>query len=211
VSFSTRLWLSDLALSHQFVREVQDAKWSHGDAPGVHWKGIPNLKDPFDLAIVPLLLWELRPATVIELGAYEGGSAIWMADLLGAMGIESRIYSIDVDLGRVTARHPMVQFVEADLMRLETLASLPLESLPHPWLLIDDAHVNTYAVLEHFHRHLRSGDYLVMEDTIYHLEKHRELARFLAQHDDHYRVDRRFTDLFGYNATFNFNGYLRRV
>jgi len=211
VPFSSRVWLSDLAVSRQFVRAVQDAKWSGSEMPRVHWKGIPNLKDPYDLAIVPLLLWELKPATVIELGAYLGGSAIWMADLLGTMGVHSRVYSFDIDVRRIRARHPQVEFIQADLTRLETLTLPAPESLPRPWLVIDDAHVNTYRVLQHFDRHLRSGDYLIMEDTIYHFEKQRELARFLAEHGNRYRVDRRFTDLFGYNATFNFNGYIRRI
>ena len=30
----------------------------------------------------PMLLQELRPRTIIELGAFEGASAVWLADLL---------------------------------------------------------------------------------------------------------------------------------
>jgi cephalosporin hydroxylase len=86
-----------------------------------------------------------------------------------------------------------------------------LAELPRPWLVIEDSHANTFAVLSHFHPHLKSGDYLIVEDTAFVLQAYRALERFIAEHPDAYQVDRRYTDLFGYNATFNFNGYLKRV
>ncbi len=207
VPFSKRRWASDLALSRQFLSRVQGAKW----AEGVHWKGVPNIKDPYDLALVPLLLWELKPRTVIELGSYLGGSAVWMADQLDAMKIDAKVYSFDIDISRIEVKHPRVEFLRGDCMKPETLEPAGIADLPRPWLLIEDAHINTLGVLNHFHRHLRSGDYLIVEDTAYILEKYRALERFMEDHGESYRVDTRYTDLFGYNATFNFNGYLKRV
>jgi cephalosporin hydroxylase len=86
-----------------------------------------------------------------------------------------------------------------------------LEDRPHPWLLIEDAHVNTLEVLKTLHPHLVAGDCVIVEDTGFLLEKYRALERFMAQYGQHYRVDTRYTDLFGYNATLSFNGYLKRV
>jgi cephalosporin hydroxylase len=210
VPFQSRLWATDLALSRQFLRKVQEAKWG-GQEPLIHWKGIPNIKDPYDLALVPLLLGELKPATVIELGSYLGGSAIWMADLLQAMSIDSRIYSFDLNVSRIKASHPRVEFFKGDCNDPSTLTVPELENLPRPWLLIEDAHVNTFNVLKHFHPYLKVGDYLIVEDTAFILEKYRQLARFMKEYPEAYRVDRRYADLFGYNATFSFNGYLKRV
>jgi cephalosporin hydroxylase len=61
------------AMSRQFLNRVQEAKWNRGDG-GVYWRGIPNIKGPFDLALHPLLAWKLKPRTVIEIGSFQGGS-----------------------------------------------------------------------------------------------------------------------------------------
>ena len=39
----------------------------------------------------------VRPKTVIELGTLSGAMAIWMANTLGFLGVESHIYSMDLD------------------------------------------------------------------------------------------------------------------
>ena len=43
------------------------------------YKGIPTFKNPFDWALYPILLWEVRPKTIIEIGSNQGGSAAWLA------------------------------------------------------------------------------------------------------------------------------------
>ena len=34
------------------------------------------------MAMYQMLLWELKPKTIIEIGSGTGGSAVWMADLM---------------------------------------------------------------------------------------------------------------------------------
>ena len=58
-------------------------------------------KDPLDMVLYPILFHEIAPRTVIELGAYTGASAMWMADTLATAGIESRVISVDIDLSLV--------------------------------------------------------------------------------------------------------------
>ena len=62
---------------------------------GVHWKGIRNLKSPWELALYPMLLWELKPRTILEIGAFEGGSALWLADTAKSLGVPCHVYSFD--------------------------------------------------------------------------------------------------------------------
>ena len=40
-----------------------------------------------------------------------------------------------------------------------------LQNLPHPWLVIDDAHVNMVPLFRHINNYVQSGDYLIWEDT----------------------------------------------
>jgi cephalosporin hydroxylase len=211
VPFEHRAWFTALPLGLQLLARVQSRKWNgQADAiPPLHWKGIPCLKDPFDLALYPLLLWELKPATIIEIGSFAGGSAVWLADLLGAMGLDGRVYSFDIDPGRVVARHERVTFAHADSHRPSTFPA-DLKQLPRPWLVIEDAHQNVYGVLRHFDGLLEPGDYLVVEDLLS-LPKYVQTSRFLREARERYAVDTRYTDMFGYNATWNVNGYLKRI
>jgi len=200
----------------------------------VSYRGIGMAKDPFDMVLYPILLHEIAPKTVIELGAYTGASALWMADTLATSGIESRVISVDIDLSLIDERAKSrgdIEFLEGDCNRIETLFPPDfLEQLPHPLVVIDDAHVNIAGVYRHFHEHaLARGDYLVIEDTIPWMPgtfgpaseageseawgdwKWREIETFFAEHAEHYRVDRYYTDFFGYNATWNWNGFVKRL
>ena len=56
------------------------------------------MKGCHDLVIYMQLFSRLKPATIIEIGAASGGTAIWMADMLKLMNIECNIYSMDIDL-----------------------------------------------------------------------------------------------------------------
>ena len=72
------------------------------------------MKDPLDLTILQQLLWELKPRTVIEFGAYKGGSALWLADMLKMYGCQSRVVSIDIDLSLLD-----VEFIQGDSSNIE--------------------------------------------------------------------------------------------
>src|SRR6266540_4264762 len=60
------------------------------------YKGVPTLKNPFDWALYPMLLWEARPQTVIEIGSNRGGSAMWLADTMRTFGLPCQVHSFDV-------------------------------------------------------------------------------------------------------------------
>lgn len=198
----------------------------------IGWKGIQMLKDPFDIVLYQMLLWELKPRTIFEFGAYCGGSACWMGDLLNNYGIDGHIYSVDIDLSLLDekAKHNKVSFIEGYCNAVEQLFSRDfLMTLPHPWLVIEDAHTNLVDLLDYFHENgIVSGDYVIVEDTNpiipvtsgfstkddmgaeYGLDKMNEVNQFLHLHPDNYLVDTFYTDMFGYNTTWNWNAFLKR-
>ncbi len=67
-------------------------------------RGCSILKGADDMVIFQELFWRLRPATVIELGKFTGGSAVWMADMLRLMEVDSTIYSMDIELSNLEGR-----------------------------------------------------------------------------------------------------------
>lgn len=195
------------------------------------YRGIPMAKDPFDIVLYEMLFYELQPRTIIELGAYTGASAYWMADTLRNFNIDARVISVDIDLSLVdddVKSDGGVTFLQGDCQQIErTFPPRVLMDLPHPFILIDDAHVNIEGVYRHFHQHaFHPGDYLLIEDTMPWIPgdfgnsdggrlwgdwKWKEIQKFFASHAEGYRVDRYFTDFFGYNATWNWNGFVKRV
>ncbi|WP_375467414.1 CmcI family methyltransferase [uncultured Nostoc sp.] len=187
------------------------------------YQGIPMIKNPFDFALYPLLLWNLKPRTIIEIGSKDGGSALWLGDMLNNFGIDGHIYSIDI-VKVTSVEHPRVTYMEGNGRALsETLTPDFLDSIPRPLLIIEDAdHVyeTSHHVLEFFHPYIKVEEYIVIEDGIisdltqdpgYNSGPHSALKEFLAAHPDEYEIDGNFCDFFGYNLTWCTNGFLRKV
>ena len=163
----------------------------------MRWRGVPLMKNVFDFAMYPMLIAEVRPHTIFEVGSGLGASAIWFADHLTFCGVEGRVYS--VDRVKVERKHPGVEYLQGDCSDPAHLFDAELfRSAPHPWLVVEDAHHNVGGVLEHFHKYLSPGDYLVVEDSDV---KRETLRQLVAGHPGAYLVDTRFTDNFGRNAT----------
>lgn len=163
----------------------------------MRWRGQPLMKNAFDFAMYPALLAELQPKTVFEVGSGLGASAAWFADTLTSCGVEGRVYS--VDRVKAKASHPLVTYFQGDCADPATLFEPSLlQSQPHPWLVVEDAHYNVAAVLSYLHGFLRSGDYLVVEDSDV---KREALRSFIGARPGCYLVDTKFTDNFGRNAT----------
>ena len=203
----------------------------------IQHRGCQLLKTADDQAILKEVLSYLCPATIIELGTFSGGNAIWMADMLRLMDVESQIYSMDIDPSLIEPKVKEIKpsnvtFLQGDSFKLEQCfpASF-LQDKPRPWLVIEDAHENVGGVLEYFYQHMKTGDYFIVEDTSPHLCTHcgvgriydglpyqeagpallEELKGFLKKHDKECMVDSFFTDFFGYNGTWNWHGFIRRM
>lgn len=183
------------------------------------YRGRPLLKNPFDLAIYPLLLERLRPRTLIEIGSHRGGSALWFADQRDDL----RVWSIDLE-PPADAVHPRVTFLRGDASNLDaTLTPAFLDAIERPLLVVEDSshQADTVAsVLAFFDAWLRPGEYIVIEDGIldamrvpdlYGGGPLRAIREFLGRTGARYEIDRSLCDYFGRNVTWNVDGYLRRV
>ncbi len=225
VEFSQREHRSDLPFAA--IQSISGGKYMS------HWRGVEVFKDPLDLVIYQQLISEVSPQTIFELGTYTGGTALWMGDLLNTLEIAGHIYTVDIDSSLpedIVKNHPKITFIEGDINKIELVfPEQLLAKCPHPWLVIEDAHINIIGSLEFFHKGMQSGDYFIVEDTNpdspavsgmglfedmeyipFGMGKLKELEKVMEVYGKDYWVDSRYTDMFGFNATWNWNGFLRR-
>src|SRR5690348_11308293 len=60
------------------------------------YKGVSCKKSPFDYVIYQMIIEEVKPDLIIEIGSFEGGSALYLADLLELHG-KGEIHTIDIE------------------------------------------------------------------------------------------------------------------
>lgn len=189
------------------------------------YKGRAMLLNPLDMANYLALLGQLRPAAVIEIGSLEGGRTLWLADTMASLGLDVRIISVDL-MSPAQSGHPGIDARVGDARNLaQVLSADEVRSLGHPLLVIEDsAHdeETCTAVLDFFDPLLAAGDYVVVEDGAFRSDSDtqpgsstlsppsRAIDAFLARRARDYEIDEALCDRFGYNATFNINGWLRR-
>jgi len=188
------------------------------------YKGIPTYKCPFDLALYTDVFSDLKPGTILEFGSNQGGSALWMADTLDALGLsETKLFTFDIE-SSCGYKDQRVNFKICDVNKIEFyLPADFMAALRRPLLFIEDSshqfrHVKN--VLEFFHKHSTRGDYIIVEDGIISVLKaeaqydggpFQAIHAFLDQHPSEYQIDRKRCDFFGRNVTWNVDGYIRRI
>ncbi len=168
---------------------------------GIHslikWKGNPMFKTTFDLTIYSMILEEIKPDFIIELGSGLGASAVWMADICVSLGLNTHIYSIDIV--KPDLEHEKVTFLDQDLNDLDKLSKNKfLNNIKGKKLIIEDAHVNIKNLLNFFNKYIEKDDYLIIEDSS---GKQDLINNFINLNKSKYKVDQFYLDFFGTNIT----------
>ena len=205
------------AFEPAFLQSMQRGVMAHT------YKGVACLKCPLDMALYARLIWELKPRTLIEIGTYKGGSALWFADMADAYGIGTHIVSIDYfDANEVA--DPRIEFLRGDVHDLgSVLTGARLAALQRPFLVIEDsAHTRaaSLAALQFFDPVLAPGDVIIIEDGV--LDElgmsaqfdggpNRAVAEFMAASAGRFEPMLDYCDCYGPNATYNPNGFLRKM
>lgn len=182
-------------------------------AASTSYKGLIHLKPPCDIVLYASLIWELRPATIIEFGALQGGSTLWLADQADACGLDCEVHSFELleKCIHPQASHRRVHFHKADLRDLNSLDLAMFHQLPHPWLVIDDAHENLSELMSLMGGMLLVGDYYVVEDVLLYPTAGNIQAWVTLCEQLNFLVDSKYTDAFGYNVTCAPNGWLTKI
>ena len=202
---------------YPFLRKYQDGVMKY------QYRGVECLRSPIDAAIQARAIWDLEPATIIEIGSHHGASAMWMADTVGNYGRgDTKIFSIDRTVPELTDNR--VSFVEGDVMDLgPAFDAAGIWDAPRPWFVLEDS-AHTYpcclAALNFLGQRMQKGEMLVMEDGLlvelgvgdnYEGGPNRAIAEYFEANPGVFEIDEYYCDMFGPNATYAPNGYMRKT
>ena len=201
------------------LRNIPDSEQVYFDANSVYeghfnvtYRGVRALKCPFDYVMYQMLVLKMKPDLIVEIGADYGGGALYLADLLDLVG-KGEVHTIDVEdkVGDLVKSHPRIKLFLNGWQKYE---------LPKNFknvLIIDDGSHLYEEVLGALKKFSPNASYYIVEDGIVD-----ELGKFKNQSpikaineflsgNSGWEIDREYCDMFGKNATFNVNGYLKKT
>lgn len=183
------------------------------------WAGVPMFKAPVDAWTYQELVFELLPDVVVEIGTGVGGTALYLAHLMG-LAEHGEVVTVEKHPHRV---HPSVRAHD----RVTVLEGAALEVADRVGeltagaatvLIIDDSshtYEHTLGVCETYGELVTPGSYLIVEDTIF---GHgfddgpspgpAEAVEEFLRRTDRFEIDRSREP---FVLTWNPRGFLRRV
>lgn len=181
------------------------------------YRGRKVLKPPFDWIVLGDIIADTKPQVIIEIGSYEGGSALWMADYIANLRIDCPVISIDISDRAASVTHPGITWVKGDASTEETFARVKAIVGDRRGMVIEDSdhkeHI-TAKLLEMYCPLVAVGCYFLVEDTICEFTNTPPfpgplgaVKRFVAAHDA-FVTDRSREK---YVLTYNPMGYLLRT
>lgn len=184
----------------------------------ITYRGIPTIKCPFDYVIYQMLIMELKPDLIIEIGTNFGGSALYMADLMNIINYGA-IHTIDIKPpSEIVSKHPRIRCFSDGWQGYELGQAEGFSKV----MVIDDAshtYKDTFGTLSKFSSIVSKNSYFIVEDGIinklgmskaYAGGPLRAIKEFLNT-DSSFEIDKKWCNFFGQNATFNVNGYLKKI
>lgn len=159
-------------VSRYWVRATWDAKYVYSFS----WLGRPVIQLPDDLLRIQELIFEVKPDVVIETGIAHGGSLIFHASLLKAMG-KGRVIGVDIEIRphnrKAIEDHflaGMITLIEADSVASATLAEVRRLIAPGETVLVvlDSLHTKDHVLreLEAYGPLVTQGSYILATDGV---------------------------------------------
>lgn len=159
-------------LSQQWVR----VGWSQRYSYTFSWFGRPIIQLPEDLIRIQEVLYQVQPDVIVETGIAHGGSLVYYASLLKAMG-KGRVIGIDVHIRphnrEAIAHHPLaslITLIEGDSIAPDVVSQVRNQIQPGDRVLVilDSCHTKAHvaAELEAYCTLVTPGSYLVATDGI---------------------------------------------
>ncbi|MBK7679345.1 MAG: class I SAM-dependent methyltransferase [Chitinophagaceae bacterium] len=186
----------------------------------VTYKGVPAIKCPFDYVLYQMIITEIKPDLIIEIGTNKGGSSLYLADLL-ELNNNGELHTIDLPdtkENELLLSHHRVKLFKEGFGGYDTSN---LKNFKKIVVIEDGSHMyeDVLATMEKFAPFVTPGSYMIVEDGIvtelglekqFHGGPQKAIRDFISK-SKVFDIDRKWCDFFGTNATFNVNGYLKKI
>jgi cephalosporin hydroxylase len=134
----------------------------------MHWMGVRILKNPMDLWVYQEILFEVKPDIVIEIGSANGGSTLYLANILDCLN-SGKIISIDIDRSNYKVSHERIVCITGDSLSEEVINEVKSLCLNKKVLVIHDGdhtEESVYKNLIIYSEFVTSKSYFIVEDSI---------------------------------------------
>lgn len=159
-------------ISNVWLRSGWDTKYVYSFS----WLGRPVIQLPEDMIRIQELIYELKPDVVIETGIAHGGSLVYYASILNAIG-KGRVIGIDIEIrphNRAAIEEhrlaPMIYLVEGSSIDADVVAQVRSLVVAEEKVLVilDSNHEcdHVLAELEAYGQLVTPGSYIVACDGI---------------------------------------------
>lgn len=133
------------------------------------WLGFPLWKFPSDIVMQQMIVSKMRPSLLIETGTAHGGSALFFATIMDALGI-GRVVSVDLDPKPNLPMHPRIEYITGSSTSDVTIAQLEAavaKTSGSVMMVLDSSHTeaHVYDELRLLSRFVSPGSFLIVEDT----------------------------------------------
>lgn len=160
------------AISRAWLRSGWDAKYVYSFT----WLGRPVIQLPEDLIRIQEVIYRVKPEVIIETGVAHGGSLVFYASLLAAMG-HGRVVGIDIEIRphnrAAIEAHPLksrITLIEANSVLPETVSRVADEiGRPGAVLVVLDSNHSKDHVLSElrlYSRFVTVDSYIIAADGI---------------------------------------------
>ncbi len=189
----------------------------------VSWMGIPTLKNVLDLWIYQELIVKIKPDWIVEMGSFQGGSTLYLAQILENIG-SGRVLSIDIDHSQFKATHPRINKLTGSTQDAGIINQVFRQCSAGKVMIIHDADHTEAMVLADLHSYadlVSKDSYFIVEDGIVDLFAPGTLLgdvmggpgplpaiREFIKTDPRFIIDRQCER---YQLTYNPNGYLKKI
>ena len=160
-------------LSRVWMKTSWNQKYSYTFS----WFGRPVIQHPEDMIRLQEVIYDQKPDIIVETGVAHGGSLIYYASLLKAMGNNGRVIGVDIEIRdhnrKAIEDHElssMITLIEGDSVADEILDQVRQHIKPTDKVLVllDSDHSKGHVLreLEAYHSLVTPGSYIVATDGL---------------------------------------------
>ena len=141
------------------------------------WMGRPVIQHPEDMIRFQEIVCDVRPDIIVETGVAHGGSLVYCASLMKAMGKGRQVIGVDIEIRphnrKAIEEHcmwPMITLIEGSSTAPEIVEQVRALIRPDDCVLVvldsDHSYAHVANELENYAPFITSGSYIVATDGI---------------------------------------------